>query len=41
VASSVSYSFFGEEEVVEFSTVGLALNGGTFTVYSGELDTGT
>jgi hypothetical protein len=39
VASGVSYSFFGEAEVVEFSTVGLGLNGGTFTVYLGELDT--
>ncbi|KAL3797523.1 hypothetical protein HJC23_009887 [Cyclotella cryptica] len=36
--SSASVSFFGEKESVEFSTVGLGLVGGTFTVYFGGFD---
>ncbi|KAL7514942.1 hypothetical protein ACHAXN_013076 [Cyclotella atomus] len=35
-ASSVSHSFFGEQEVVEFSSLGLGLVDGTFTVYFGD-----
>eukprot|EP00956_Cyclotella_meneghiniana_P022416 scaffold42451_cov66-Cyclotella_meneghiniana.AAC.3 len=38
-ASSVSFSFFGEQEVVEFSSVGLGLTGGSFIVYFGDFDT--
>ena len=37
-ASSHSLSFFGEQEVVEFSTSGLGIVGGTFQVYFGTLD---
>ena len=36
-ASSHSLSFFGEQEVVEFSTSGLGIVGGTFQVYFGTL----
>lgn len=38
-ASGHSFSFFGEQEVVEFSTSGLGLIGGTFQLYFGSLDT--
>ena len=38
-ASGHSFSFFGEQEVVEFSTSGLGLIGGTFQLYFGALDT--
>ena len=37
-ASTASFSFFGEQEVVEFSSIGLGISGGTFTVYFGDLD---
>ena len=36
-ASSSSFSFFGEQEVVQLSTSGLGLSGGTFHLYFGEL----
>ena len=38
-ASTASFSFFGEQEVVEFSSIGLGISEGTFTVYFGDLDT--
>jgi len=38
-ASGHSFSFFGEQEVVEFSTSGLGLIGGTFQLFFGSLDT--
>ena len=37
-ASSASFSFFGEQEVVELTTSGLGLVGGTFHLHFGELD---
>ncbi|KAL7541113.1 LOW QUALITY PROTEIN: hypothetical protein ACHAXR_012985 [Thalassiosira sp. AJA248-18] len=40
-ASSFSSSFFGEQEVVELSTIGLGLVGGTFHLYFGGLDSST
>ncbi|KAL7554112.1 hypothetical protein ACHAWF_017504 [Thalassiosira exigua] len=40
-ASSSSFSFFGEQEVVKFSTSGLGLVGGSFHLYFGGLDDST
>ncbi len=40
-ASSSSSSFFGEPEIVKFSTLGLGLTGGSFQVYFGDFDTST
>ncbi|KAL9181119.1 hypothetical protein ACHAXT_009924 [Thalassiosira profunda] len=40
-ASSASFSFFGEQEVVELATIGLGLTGGSFHLYFGELDAST
>jgi len=37
-ASVSSFSFFGEQEVVQFSTSGLGLTGGSFHLYFGDLD---
>ncbi|KAL7473049.1 hypothetical protein ACHAXS_013421 [Conticribra weissflogii] len=36
VASKTSNSFFGDQEVVEISSIGLGLTGGTFTLYFGD-----
>ena len=40
-ASTASSSFFGEPEIVQFSTLGLGLTGGSFEVYFGDFDTST
>eukprot|EP00985_Skeletonema_marinoi_P002205 scaffold893_cov143-Skeletonema_marinoi.AAC.9 len=40
-ASSSSSSFFGEQEIVKFSTLGLGLTGGSFQLYFGDFDTST
>ncbi|KAL7442689.1 hypothetical protein ACHAXH_009869 [Discostella pseudostelligera] len=40
-ARSSSLSFYGEQEVVKFSTSGLGIVGGTFKLFFGELDDST
>ncbi|KAL7444023.1 hypothetical protein ACHAXM_009254 [Skeletonema potamos] len=40
-ASTSSSSFFGEPEIVQLSTLGLGLTGGSFQVYFGDFDTST